>query len=136
VGAGKKINLLKTVLEHCLTGHQTIHKSTSYSSSTFFFSMQVECFYVKHKTPTNLLVLGRIFINQIVKNNSARSYIYVSDFMRTQVAECNAVVKQHLQRDGATFLHGKVSIITSIKSYGGEEKKRKRVSRCTLYPLR
>ncbi|KAL9350288.1 hypothetical protein Peur_057543 [Populus x canadensis] len=84
--------------------------------------MQVECFYVKHKTPTNLLVLGRIFINQIVKNNSAKSYIYVSDFMRTQVAECNAVVKQHLQRDGATFLH--------------EEKKRKRVSGCTLYPLR
>lgn len=37
VGAGKKINLLKTVLEHCLTWHQTIHKSTSYSSSTFFF---------------------------------------------------------------------------------------------------
>jgi len=82
--------------------------------------MQVECFYVKHKTPTNLLVLGRIFINQIVKNNSARSYIYVSDFVRTQVAECNAVVKQHLQRDGATFLHGKVSIITFIM-----EKKRK-----------
>lgn len=79
-------------------------------------------------------MLGRIFINQIVKNNLARSYIYVSDFMRTQVAECNAVVKQHLQRDGTTFLHGKVSIITLIKSYGGEEKKRKKVSRVYSVP--
>jgi hypothetical protein len=78
----------------------------------------------------------------------ARHCIHVSDFI-AQVAECNAVGKHHVISEVAkclfihliilkelknTFLRGKVSTITLLKNYGGEENIKNRVSRVYLVP--